>query len=57
MGNMEQDVNQWWHPVASCISWDMMHWAMHFVLPWRTATAIKMASGGGGLFPIINFLP
>jgi hypothetical protein len=34
----------------------MLHWAMHFVLHWRTAMAIEMAGGQGALFFIINFL-
>ncbi len=42
-GNTEQLVSQWWHPVASEVALDMLHWAMPSVLPQRTAVAIKMA--------------
>jgi hypothetical protein len=47
---------QWWHPVAYGIALDMLHQEMHFILHRRTIMAIDMASGGGGLFPIDDFL-
>jgi hypothetical protein len=31
-GDTERVVAQWWHPVASRVALDMLHWAMHFVL-------------------------
>ncbi len=46
-GNTEQVVAQWQHPVASGVALDMLHWAMCFVLHWRTVMAIKMANVGG----------
>ncbi len=46
-GNMEQVVAQWRHPVASRVALDMLHWAMRFVLHWRTAKPIEMANVGG----------
>jgi hypothetical protein len=45
-GNTEQVVAQWWHPVASGVALDMLHWAMCFVLHQQTAMAIKMANNG-----------
>ncbi len=54
--NIEQLVAQWWHLEASGTALDMLHWAMCFVLHQCTAMAIEMASRGGALFPIINFL-
>ena len=42
---MEQVVAQWRRPVASGVALGMLHWAMRFVLHWRTAMAIKMAGG------------
>jgi hypothetical protein len=44
-GNTEQVVAQWQHPVASGVALDMPHRAMPSVLLWRTAVAIKTASG------------
>ncbi len=38
---------QWQHPVASSKALDLLYWAMHAVLYWRTPTAIKMASKVG----------
>jgi hypothetical protein len=46
-GNTEQVVARWWRPVASGVALDMLHWAMRFIMHWRTATAIKMANVGG----------
>jgi hypothetical protein len=43
-GDTEQIVVQCWHPVALGVALDMLHWAMRFVLPWRMAMAIVMAS-------------
>jgi hypothetical protein len=44
-GNTEQVVAQCWHPVASDIALDMLHWVMHFTLHRHTAMAIKTAAG------------
>ncbi len=46
-GDTDQVVAQWWHPVASGVALDMLHWAIRFVLHWRTAMTIKMANNGG----------
>ncbi len=46
-GNMEQVVAQCWHPVASGVALDMLHWAMLSVLLRRTTVAIKTAGGQG----------
>jgi hypothetical protein len=46
-GDTEQVVAQCWHPVASGVALDMLHWAMHFVSHLRTAMAIEMANYGG----------
>jgi hypothetical protein len=35
---------QWWRPVASIKALDLLHWAMHAVLYWRTAAAINMTT-------------
>jgi hypothetical protein len=35
---------QWWCLVASSKALDLLHWAMHAVLYWRTAAAINMAT-------------
>jgi hypothetical protein len=51
--NTEQIVAKWWHPEASGIALDMLHWAMCFKLHWCTAMAVDMASGRGALFPIV----
>jgi hypothetical protein len=42
--------------VASGEALDMLHWAIHSVLHWLTAMAIKMASGGDALFPLSIFV-
>jgi hypothetical protein len=42
-GNTEQVVAQCWHPVASGVALDMLHWAMPSVLHRHTAVAIKTA--------------
>jgi hypothetical protein len=44
-GDTEQVVAQWWHPVASRVALDMLHWAMPSVLLRHTAVAIKTAGG------------
>jgi hypothetical protein len=46
-GNMEQVVTHCRHPVASRVALNMTHWAMLSLLLWRTAVAIKTASGRG----------
>ncbi len=46
-GNTEQVVAQHWHPVASGVALDMLHWVMSFVLHRRTAVAIKTAGRWG----------
>ncbi len=38
-GNTEQVAARCWHPVASEVTLDMLHWAMRFVLHWQTAMA------------------
>ncbi len=53
-GNTEQVATRWWHPRASNIALDMLHWEMHFVLHRRITTAIKLAGRQGALFPIIH---
>jgi hypothetical protein len=50
----EQVAAQWQHSVAFGVALGMLHWEMQSVLPRHTATAIKIASRGGALFPIIN---
>jgi hypothetical protein len=42
--------------VASGVALGMLHRAMHFLLHQRTAMAIKMASGRGALFLIVDFV-
>ncbi len=37
-------IARWQHPVASSKALDLLHWAMHTVLYWRTAAAINMAT-------------
>jgi hypothetical protein len=46
-GNREQVVAQCWHPVASGVALDMLHWVMPSVLLRRTVVAIKTASRRG----------
>jgi hypothetical protein len=46
-GNTEQVVARCWHPVASGVVLDMLHWAMHVVLHQQTTMAIEMGNGGG----------
>ena len=46
----EQVVTRWWHPVASSVALDMLHWAMLHVLLQRLRMAIEMASGKGAFF-------
>ncbi len=50
LGDTEQVVAQWRHPVASDEALVMLHWAMRSVLHWRTALAIEMALEGGAFF-------
>ncbi len=38
---------QWWRPVASSESLNLLHWAMHGVMYRRMDMAIKMASFEG----------
>ncbi len=47
LGNMEQVVAQWRHPVASGEAPVMLHWAMRSVSHRCTAMAIEMARNGG----------
>jgi hypothetical protein len=42
--------------VASGIALGMLNQAMRFVLHWRTAIAIKMASEQGALLLIVDFV-
>jgi hypothetical protein len=44
LGDTEQAVARWWHPVASGVALDMPHWVMPSMLLWRTTIAIKMAN-------------
>jgi hypothetical protein len=46
-GDTEQVVAQWWHPVASSIAPDMLHWDMCIVLHQRIHKAFKMGRDGG----------
>jgi hypothetical protein len=46
-GDREQVVAQCWHPVASEVALDMLHWAMHFVLHRRVSMAIETANNRG----------
>jgi hypothetical protein len=46
-GNREQVVARCWHPVASGVALDMLHWVMLSVSLRRTAAAIEMAGGQG----------
>jgi hypothetical protein len=46
-GNTEQVVAQWWHPVASGVALDMLHWGKCFRLHRWTAMAIEMANDRG----------
>jgi hypothetical protein len=55
-GNPEQVVAQWRCPEASSVALDMLHWAMCTALHPRPHMAIKMASKGGHLFVIIDFV-
>jgi hypothetical protein len=41
---------RWQRLVASNKALDLLYWAMHAVLYWRTAAAIKMASLFGTFF-------
>ncbi len=47
MGDTEQVVTRWQHPVASRVALGMPHWAIPSVLLRCTAMAIKMANDGG----------
>jgi hypothetical protein len=44
---MGQILAQWWHPVASKVALDMLHWAMHSELHRRIVMAIEMAQDRG----------
>jgi hypothetical protein len=55
-GNIEQVVNEWQCPGASSVALDLLHRVMPRVLLQRIRMAIKMASGGGALSSIIDFL-
>jgi hypothetical protein len=41
--------------VASTKALNLLHWAMHSALPWRTRRAIEMASKGGAFVFIVYF--
>ena len=45
--NTERVVTKWWHPVASRVAMDMLHWAMPSVLLQRACMTIEMGRGGG----------
>jgi hypothetical protein len=55
-GNTEQVVDRWRHPGALVWPWILLHWEMPGVLLQHVCMAIKMASGGGTLVPIVNVL-
>jgi hypothetical protein len=55
-GDTEQVVAQWWHPVASGIALDMLHWAMLHVSLQHIHIASKMAFDRGTFFVTIAFL-
>jgi hypothetical protein len=38
--DMGRILAQWWHPVASKVALDMLHWAMHLALHQRIVMAI-----------------
>jgi hypothetical protein len=40
-GDTEQVVNQCWHPVASGVALDMLHWVMPSLLLQRTTVAME----------------
>jgi hypothetical protein len=46
-GNTEQVIARCWHPVASGVALDMLHWAMPSVLLWRTCKAFETGCNGG----------
>ncbi len=46
-GNMEQVVARCWHPVASIVALDTLHWAMPSVLLRRIRKAFKIGRNGG----------
>jgi hypothetical protein len=41
---------QWWHPVASKVALDMLHWAMHLASHRCIIVAIEIASELGAFF-------
>ena len=43
-GNTGQALAQWWHPVASSESLDVLHWEMCPALHRRIPMAVKIAS-------------
>ena len=43
----KQVLAQWWHPVASSETLDLLHWAMRAVLYRCIAVAIKIKTAGG----------
>ena len=49
--NMEQVVAWWWHPVASRIALDMLHWVMHSILLQCIQVTIEMAQDRGTFVP------
>jgi len=46
-GDTERVVARWWHPVASSVALDMLHWEMMHVLLQCLHIAIEMSSDGG----------
>jgi len=52
---MGQIIAQWWHPVASKVALDMLHWAMCLALHWRIVIAIEMAGEGGAFVSVVDF--
>jgi hypothetical protein len=55
-GNMEQVVAQWWHPEASCVAPDMLHWALQAALQPRICMAIRTARDGGAFVCLVDFV-
>jgi hypothetical protein len=55
-GDMVHTLAQWWHPVASNVAQDVLHWVMHAVSYRQIAMAIKTARERGVFFCYCQFV-
>jgi len=54
--NVAKALTQWWHPVASSVALDVLHWAMRPMLYHLICMVIKIASDLPALSVVVDLL-